>query len=136
MSTAVPFVTAHAIERYQDRVDSCVSRREALRAIREILARANRRSRPRHWTKVDARPGCRYLYSADHPDVCLVLRGGAVVTVFSRASCSAWFPSLTEPRPHGDLRPTNVARRMTLNSGRQHDHRRQRNPEAARAVLP
>ena len=93
MITAVPFVTAHAIERYQDRVDSCVSRREALRAIREILARANRRSRPRHWTKVDARPGCRYLYSADHPDICLVLRGGAVVTVFSRASCSAWCPS-------------------------------------------
>jgi hypothetical protein len=93
MSAAVPFVTAHAIERYQDRVDSCVSRREALRAIREILAKANSRSRPRHWTKVYVRPGCRYLYSADHADICLVLRGGAVVTVFSRTSCSTWFPS-------------------------------------------
>jgi hypothetical protein len=107
MITVVPFVTAHAIERYQDRVDSCVSRREALRAIREILAGANRRSRPRHWTKVDARPGCRYLYSADHPDICLVLRGGAVVTVFSRASCSAWCPSpdgLAAARPPAPYR--------------------------------
>lgn len=93
MTATVPFVTAHAIERYQDRVDPYVSRRDALRAIREILTHAKGRSRPRHWTKVDARPGCRYLYSADCPGICLVLRGGAVVTVFSRVSCSAWRPS-------------------------------------------
>lgn len=107
MITVVPFVTAHAVERYQDRVASCVSRREALRTTQEILPRADRRSRPRHWTKVDARPGCRYLYSADDPDICLVLRGGAVVTVFSRASCSAWCPSpdgATAARPRAPYR--------------------------------
>jgi hypothetical protein len=93
MVTAVPFVTSHAIEHYQDRVDSRVSRREVLRAIREILARANRRSRPRHWTTVDARPGCWYRHSADQPDICPVLRGRAVVTVYLRASYSAWCPS-------------------------------------------
>jgi hypothetical protein len=93
MSTIVPFITAHAIERYRERVDSSVSRRQALRAIRAILVGATSRSRPRHWTKVDTRPGCRYLYSAAHADVCLVVRGGAVVTVFSRSSCSSWFPS-------------------------------------------
>ena len=93
MTTAVAFVTAHAITRYQERVAPAASRQVALRAIREILDHANSRSRPRLWTKVGARPGCRYLYSADHPDVCLVLRGGAVVTVFSRISCAAWNPS-------------------------------------------
>jgi hypothetical protein len=93
MITAVPFVTSHAIARYQDWVNSCVSRQEALGPIREILTQANRRSLHRHWTKGDARPGGRYLYSADHPDICLVLRGRAVVTVFSRASCSALHPS-------------------------------------------
>jgi hypothetical protein len=93
MITAVPFVTAHATAGFQDRVNSCVSRQEVPEAIRETLARADRRSQPRHWTKVDARPGCRYLYLAAHPDICLVLRGGAVATVPSRASCSAWYPS-------------------------------------------
>lgn len=93
MITAVPFITAHAIERYQQRVDSNASRRVALREIREILAHAHARPRPRHWTHVDVRPGCRYLYSARRPGVCVVVRGQAVVTVFSRASCSTWNPS-------------------------------------------
>jgi hypothetical protein len=88
----VPFITAHAIARYRDRVDHAATSRDALRAIREILRRGRTRSRPRHWTRVDARPGCRYVYSADHPGICLVLRGGAVVTVFSRATCASWPP--------------------------------------------
>jgi hypothetical protein len=103
MTAAASFITAHAITRYQQRVDPTASRREALRAIREMLGHARRRSRPRHWTKVTTRPGCRYLYSADHPDVCLVLRGGAVITVFSRAGCAAWNPS---PGGHSAPLPT------------------------------
>jgi hypothetical protein len=90
MTAAVVFVTAHAITRYQERVEPGASRQEALRAIREILQHACSRSRPRLWTKVKTRPGYRYLYSADHPGVCLVVRGRAVVTVFSRSSCAAW----------------------------------------------
>lgn len=84
------FVTAHAIARYQERVEPAASRQVALRAIREILDHARSRPRPRLWTKVSARPGCRYLYSAYHPDICLVVRGRAVVTVFSRSNCAAW----------------------------------------------
>ncbi len=87
---AVPFITRHAIIRYQQRVDAAADTRAALRAIRAILATAKVRSRPRHWTSVDARPGCRYLYSAHHPGICLVLAGNAVVTVFSRRTCHQW----------------------------------------------
>lgn len=91
-TAAASFISSHAITRYQERV-APVSRREALRAIREILSQARTRSRPRHWTTVNARPGCRYLYSSEHPGICLVLRGAAVVTLFSRAACAAWTPA-------------------------------------------
>jgi hypothetical protein len=90
---AAAFVTAHAIERYQARVDPTASRRAGLRAIREIVADGKNRSKPRHWTNVGARPGCRYVYSAKHPGICLVIRGGAVVTLFSRTTCSQWRPA-------------------------------------------
>jgi hypothetical protein len=104
----VAFITAHAVTRYQERVDSTLTRRDALRAIREIMNDAHGRPRPRHWTKVNARPGCRYLYSATHPDICLVLREHAVVTVFSRHTCTAWNPS---PGGGASCRPITPYRR-------------------------
>jgi len=113
MAAVVPFITAHAIERYQLRVAPWASRREALRAIREILSQAKASPRPRHWMNVNASSGCRYLYSADCPGVCLVLRGGAVVTVFSRACCLEWRPS-----PRGSAAGTQPYRRPWPDAGR------------------
>lgn len=84
-------VSSHAIARYQQRVRPAATRLEALAEIREIAARARVRSRPRWWTRVAGeRPGCRYLYCASRPDVCLVVRNGVVVTVFSRQVCALW----------------------------------------------
>ena len=87
---ATPFITSHAIARYQERVDPAAPPAVALRAISEILDGARSRSRPRRWTAVEVRPGCRYLYSAAHPGICLVVRDGAVLTVFSRRACRVW----------------------------------------------
>ena len=87
----IPVITKHAIERYQQRVDTGASTREAAIAISEILDRAAVSSRPRHWSRVVAQaPGTRYLYAADRPGVCLVVAGAAVVTVYSRPVCAAW----------------------------------------------
>ncbi len=84
-------ISNHAVQRYLERVAPTVSSTEAVRQIRSILASANSRSRPRWWTRVAGeRPGCRYLYSASRADICLVVRNGVVVTVFSRAVCAAW----------------------------------------------
>jgi hypothetical protein len=84
-------VSSHAIVRYQQRVRPATTRLEALAEIREIASRARVRSRPRWWTRVAGeRPGCRYLYCASRPDVCLVVRDGVVVTVFSRQACAQW----------------------------------------------
>ena len=36
------------------------------------------------------RPGSVYVYSAQHPDVCVVVTAGVAVTVFSRRECASW----------------------------------------------
>jgi hypothetical protein len=88
-------VSSHAIARYQQRVRPAATRLEALAEIREITSRARVRSRPRRWTRVAGeRPGYRYLYWASRPDVCLVVKNGVVVTVFSRQACAQWRAAL------------------------------------------
>jgi hypothetical protein len=89
--TPTPIITRHAIERYQQRVDRSASKREAGIAISQILDKATARARPRRWSRTIAHAtGSRYLYSADHPGICLVVAGGAVITVHSRPVCAAW----------------------------------------------
>ena len=86
-------VTRHAIDRFRDRVDRAATRAEAVNAVRRISGSARICSRPRKWCRlagVRSEPGSRYLYSAVYPGVCLVVRGGAVVTVFSREACAEW----------------------------------------------
>ena len=85
------FVSSHAVMRYQQRVRPTATRLEAIAEIREIASRARARSRPRRWTRVAGeRPGCRYLYCASRSDVCLVVKDGVVLTVFSRQACARW----------------------------------------------
>ena len=93
------FISNHAIERYQQRVNPTASRQDALDAIRSILSNATSRSRPRHWMRVAATaPGTRYLYSAAAPHVCLVKANGVIVTVHSRRVCAAWAAPVGGPQ--------------------------------------
>ena len=51
----------------------------------ETLASGKARSRPRRWMRnVTTPPGTRFVYSAEHPDVCLVVRDGVAVTALNR----------------------------------------------------
>ena len=86
-------VTRHAIDRFRDRVEPSATPVEAINAIHQISSSARTCSRPRRWCRlvgVGTRPGSRYLYSAEYPGVCLVVRGDAVVTLFSRRVCAEW----------------------------------------------
>ena len=86
-------VTYHAIDRFRDRVDPSATPAEAFNAIHQISSSARTCSRPRRWCRlvgVGTRQGSRYLYSAAYPGVCLVVRGNAVVTVFSKMVCAEW----------------------------------------------
>jgi hypothetical protein len=76
-------LTPHAIERYRERVEG-VARRLAVRRLREMIATAQWRSRPRAWTEVVLHPDVLYGYSPGRPDVCLLLRRQVLVTVLSQ----------------------------------------------------
>jgi len=90
------FVSSHAITRYQQRVRPTATRLEAAAEIRGIASKARARPSPRWWTRVAGeRPGCRYLYCASRPEVCLVVKDGVVLTVFSRQVCAHWRAALT-----------------------------------------
>ena len=92
------FVSSHAVARYQQRVRPAATRLEAIAEIRGIASRARVRSSPRWWTRVAGeRPGCRYLYCASRPEVCLVVKDGVVLTVFSRQVCAQWRAASAEP---------------------------------------
>jgi hypothetical protein len=102
--TTLAFINPHAIGRYLERVDPDLTRAQAATAIRTIEASARRRPAPRHWTAVPAHPGSRYLYSAQHPGICLVERDGRIRTVFQRETSRRW-----RHAERNDHRPTDGA---------------------------
>jgi hypothetical protein len=98
------FPTRHAVQRFQQRV-APVSTAEAFRQLQSAATSARVRSTPRWWTPVKPAPGLLFLYPAAMPGVCLLVRDGAILTVFQRAQCLAW---RHDDPPH---RPPTVARR-------------------------
>ena len=76
-------ITDHAVQRYRERVER-VPRWLALRRIRAMIRTASWTSRPRSWMAVVLHSGTVYGYGAARPDVCLLVRDAAVVTVLSR----------------------------------------------------
>jgi hypothetical protein len=83
------YPTRHAVERYQQRV-APVSTAEAFRRLAAAAATARRRGAPRWWTPIAPAPGLSYLYPVSMPGVCLLVRDGAILTVFERSQCQTW----------------------------------------------
>ena len=90
-------ITEHAVQRYRERVER-VPRWLALRRIRAMIRTASWTSRPCSWMAVVLHPGTVYGYGAARPDVCLLVRDGAVVTVLSHRFLAAG-GAPTEPLP-------------------------------------
>ena len=78
-------VTDHAVRRYRERVER-VPRWLATRRIRALASSAAWRARPAPWMQIVIRPGVIYGYSPVRPDVGLLVRDSAVLTVLSRRS--------------------------------------------------
>ncbi|WP_143030204.1 hypothetical protein [Pseudonocardia oroxyli] len=76
-------LTPHAVQRYRERVEG-VQRRIAVRRLRWLVATADWQHRPRSWTEIVLHPDVVYGYSPDRPDVCLLVRDTALVTVLSQ----------------------------------------------------
>lgn len=96
------FPTRHAVQRFQQRV-AAVSTAEAFRQLQTAATTARVRSTPRWWTPVKPVPGLAFLYPASMPGVCLLVRDGAILTVYQRSQCRAW--KLDEPPSRGRSGP-------------------------------
>lgn len=104
-------ITAHAIERYQERVDPESSWLAAHLAIRKLLATGRSRPTPRHWMRRPVEPGTTFIFSAWHPGVCAIVTDGAAVTIITRElvrSTPARAIAAEAPRPR--LAPPPVPR--------------------------
>jgi hypothetical protein len=87
-SPLVLFLTRHAVDRYLERVEPGLSRAEASRRLSTVVSLGRFRPTPRHWMRdVKWSPGLRFLYWAGEPNVCALIREGAVVTVLTRRLC-------------------------------------------------
>lgn len=76
-------ISDHAVQRYRERVER-VPRKLAGRRLDVLACSATWTARPRSWTRVVLHPKVIYGYSSVRPDVCLLVRGGVLVTVLSR----------------------------------------------------
>jgi hypothetical protein len=77
-------ITAHAIERWQQRVDPHASWLSAHLAIRKLLNTGRSRPNPRHWMRRPVDPGTTFVYSASHPGVGVVVTNATAVTLVTR----------------------------------------------------
>jgi hypothetical protein len=100
--TQQPRISRHAVDRYRQRVAD-VSPAEATRRLAELAADSTRRPTPRRWTQAPAGPGVLFLYPHTDSDVCLVMKGNTIVTVFSRVVCLGW-RTPKESGPRGPVR--------------------------------
>ena len=85
-ATPPPRLTRHAVERWSERVGGSPASIPAA-ALERFLRSGRRRPRPRHWTRTHAEPGTSFVHLADQPDVCVVVRNRAAVTVLTRDLC-------------------------------------------------
>lgn len=95
LDTATLLITDHAVQRYRERVER-VPRWLALQRIRAMIPTVSWTFRPRGWMTVVLHPDTIYGYGTSRPDVCLLVRDSAVVTVLSRRFLAADGPP-TEP---------------------------------------
>jgi len=79
-------LSRHAVERWSERVGTSPATIPAS-ALEHFVSHGRRRPRPRHWTTTRAEPGTTFVYLADQPGICVVLRGRVAVTVLSRELC-------------------------------------------------
>jgi hypothetical protein len=77
-------ITAHAIERWQGRVDPASTWLAAHLAIRKLLNTGRSRPTPRHWMRRPVEPGTTYVFNAFSPGVCVIVADETAVRIITR----------------------------------------------------
>lgn len=105
-------LSSHAIQRWCERVNTGATLTEARFELGQFISRGRVRATPRHWTDAAPAPGLTFVYWAQRPSVCALVRAGVVVTVLTRSLCRS-----TEPCNVGvisDISTARTARRPRL----------------------
>ena len=76
-------VSDHAVMRYRERVER-IARARARRSVQQLADEAVWEGEPRNWMTIVLHPDTFYGYPPGRLDVCLLERGGCVVTVLSQ----------------------------------------------------
>jgi hypothetical protein len=114
---SLPRISAHAVERWQQRVDQAASPAVARRALNQFVRHGQARPTPRRWMKdVRQTPGLRFVYCADRPGVCVLVMNNTALTVVTRTLC----------RPAAQLRRAQTRRREHGRTERRPGPRHQR----------
>lgn len=104
-TTARVRLSAHAVQRWRERVDFGATPTEARFELGQLISRGRVRATPRHWTDADPAPGLTFVYWAQRPSVCALIVDGVVVTVLTRTLCRN-----TAPRGTAALHAVGAAR--------------------------
>jgi hypothetical protein len=114
-------LSSHSVSRFKERVRPDLTEAEAVAELASLAGSARARSTPRWWMRdrISCRPGSRFLYPACEPRACLIVRGGAVVTVYARHMFRS---GRTERRPSRELERRQPRKRRDM--GRRSDRAR------------
>lgn len=104
-ASSMPRVSAHAVERWQQRVERQASAETARSALHTFIRNGTSRSTPRRWMKdVRQTPGLRYVYSHEYPGVCVLVTAHTALTVVTKSLCGSR-AQLRRVRPRSGGRP-------------------------------
>lgn len=83
-----PRISLHAVERWQQRIDPDTSFETASLELSSFVRDGRSRPTPRRWMRdVKRSPGLRFIYSQEHPGVCVLVQGDTALTVLTRSLC-------------------------------------------------
>ena len=84
-------ITSHAIERCRQRVAPALNFVQTQTLLTTMVAQGRVRPTPRKWTRKNTspRPGLRFVYWSELPDVCGLVVNRTLVTVLTRRTCKS-----------------------------------------------
>jgi hypothetical protein len=82
-----PRLSTHAVHRWNERAQPVGCSRSAYNELEEFVRNGHRRPIPRSWTTVRPAPGLTFVYWAERPDVCALVKEHTVVTILTRSLC-------------------------------------------------
>jgi hypothetical protein len=80
-------LSAHSIQRWRERAQRFDRSIDPRVELGEFVRNGHKRPTPRRWTTVRPVPGLTFIYWAERPEICALVKDATVVTVLTRSLC-------------------------------------------------